>query len=60
MYNSVLHVNYHRPKERGNGIPLWLKLLAVAIAVILIYLIYINLEPAVVSNIPEIPNKVEV
>ncbi|BFZ09000.1 hypothetical protein BsWGS_12039 [Bradybaena similaris] len=47
-------------KEQANGIPLWLKLLAATIVVVLIYLIYINMEPAAISNIPEVQNKVEV
>ncbi|CAG5131195.1 unnamed protein product [Candidula unifasciata] len=46
--------------SKEKGIPLWLKLVAVAIVVILIYLIYINMEPAAVNNIPEIQNKMEV
>lgn len=44
----------------SGGIPLWVKLVALGVVGILVYLIFINMESQAVSNIPKIPNKVEV
>ncbi|BFZ10331.1 hypothetical protein BsWGS_13371 [Bradybaena similaris] len=48
------------PQEKRTEYPAWLPLLVVAIAVILGYLIYANMEPAAKSNIPGGSNKIEV
>ncbi|KAK3715803.1 hypothetical protein RRG08_001144 [Elysia crispata] len=48
-------------QQNGNGgIPGWVKLTAVVVVLVLAYLIYTNMEPNAVSNIPSIPNKVQV
>ncbi|RUS73528.1 hypothetical protein EGW08_018713 [Elysia chlorotica] len=66
---SAAFVPYTRPSQSAplqqqqqstGGIPGWVKLTAVAVFLVLAYLIYINMEPNAVSNIPSIPNKVQV
>ncbi|XP_005110206.1 lamina-associated polypeptide 2 [Aplysia californica] len=47
-------------EQESKGVPLVVKLIALAVVVVLIYLIYTNMEPQAISNIPSIQNKMEV
>jgi hypothetical protein len=47
-------------QEKARSTPLWLKVLLLAVALVLLYLIYANMEPQAKSNIPGIQNKIEV
>ncbi|GFR82115.1 hypothetical protein ElyMa_005941700 [Elysia marginata] len=49
-----------RPQNSSGSIPAWVKLTALVVVLVLAYLIYTNMEPNAVSNIPSIPNKVQV
>ncbi|XP_059157581.1 lamina-associated polypeptide 2, isoforms beta/gamma-like [Physella acuta] len=50
-----------RSKERtSGGIPTWVKIVGAVVILILIFLIYSNMEPTAVNQIPTITNKVEV
>uniref|UniRef100_A0A0B7AHS0 LEM domain-containing protein n=1 Tax=Arion vulgaris TaxID=1028688 RepID=A0A0B7AHS0_9EUPU len=41
-------------QDKSKSYPLWLKLLVIAVVLILVYLIYANMEPQAKSNIPGI------
>lgn len=47
-------------KSSNGSIPVWVKLTALLVVLVLAYLIYTNMEPNAVSNIPSIPNKMQV
>jgi len=47
-------------ESKKGGIPAWVKLIVFCVMALLGYLIYSNLEPDARSNIPSLPNKVEV
>ncbi|CAL1531829.1 unnamed protein product [Lymnaea stagnalis] len=53
-YSSNAKVN------ASKGVPLWVKIIAVAVVLVLLFLIYSNMEPLPVNNIPSIGEKVEV